>query len=488
MSSPETTLLASPTIELPPPATAAEIDRSCRVPLLFLGVGALKWLVLASLFGLVASVKLHAPRLLSDWDWFTYGRLQPLQLNLFLYGFAVPGAAAAALWLLARLGRVPLALPWMATMGALFWNIGVLIGGVGILIGDLTGFEGFEMPRYALAILFSAHLLIGISAGMTFHQRRERTVYVSQWFLFAGLLWFAWIFSTAGLLLLIRPVRGILQSVINWWYLHNLQMISLGFVGMALVFYLVPKLARRELHSRYLGMVAFWTLLLFGSLGGIHPGAPLPAWMPALSTVATVFTGVGIIAVGLNVWKTREGATPEPAPSPSWLLIQCAAAAFLVASALMLLGSLRGVSAITHFTLFTAGLRQLYGYGFLTLGLFAFTYHVFPRLTGSTLPSGALSWINVRGAVAGILLQSVPLVVGGWLQGRRLADPSVAFLDAWKPGLMFLRISTLGDLLMLLANGALLLNVFYGLFRLCREHWWPTVVDAARARPVEVNI
>ena len=59
---------------------------------------------------------------------------------------------------------------------------------------------------------------------LTFHQRRERQLFVSQWFLFAALFWFPWIYSTANLLLLAFPVRGMAQAVILvvfrcnlWW-------------------------------------------------------------------------------------------------------------------------------------------------------------------------------------------------------------------------------------------------------------------------------
>ena len=49
------------------------------------------WLVTASFFGLIVSLKFHMPGLLADRPWFTYGRAQAAQLNSFLYGFAAVG-------------------------------------------------------------------------------------------------------------------------------------------------------------------------------------------------------------------------------------------------------------------------------------------------------------------------------------------------------------------------------------------------------------
>ena len=77
--------------------------------------------------------------------------------------------------------------------------------------------------RYASVTLFFAYLFIGLGAMQTFHQRRERQLYISQWFLLAALFWFPWIYSTANILLVAKPVRGALQAAIAWWYAGNLM-------------------------------------------------------------------------------------------------------------------------------------------------------------------------------------------------------------------------------------------------------------------------
>src|SRR6267378_1519753 len=90
----------------------AEIDASCRVPLLVT----------------VASVKFHMPALLADCPWLTYGRIWPAATNCLLYGFGVQAGLGVALWLFARLGRSHLAQPIIVTAGAALWNLGVTIG------------------------------------------------------------------------------------------------------------------------------------------------------------------------------------------------------------------------------------------------------------------------------------------------------------------------------------------------------------------------
>src|ERR1035441_8395228 len=91
------------------------------------------------------------------------------------------------------------------------------------------------MPPYAARLVFLGYLMIVVWAALTFHRRRERQLFVSQWYLFAALFWFPWIYSTANLLLLTVRVRGMAQAVIAWWYADNLLVVWLGLVGLAAV-------------------------------------------------------------------------------------------------------------------------------------------------------------------------------------------------------------------------------------------------------------
>src|ERR1035441_6460203 len=183
------------------PIAPADIDASCRLPLVVLFLCAAVWLVIASAFALIASLKFHAPGFLADCAWLTYGRVRPASFNCLLYGFCLPAGLGVALWLLARLGRTRLALPGLVTVGAVCWNVGVAAGVWGILAGGSTGFENLEMRSHAARLVLLGYLTIVVWGALTFHQRRERHLYVSQWFLFAALFWFPWTYSTANLLL-----------------------------------------------------------------------------------------------------------------------------------------------------------------------------------------------------------------------------------------------------------------------------------------------
>ncbi len=468
-------------------ASPAEIDASCRMPVLFLLGKAAGWLALSSVFSLIASLKFHKPDLLADCAWLTYGRVQAAQVNMLIYGFAMQAGIGVALWLICRLGRAPLLQPGFITVSALVWHLGVAIGVFGILAGGSTGFEWLEMPRYASPILFLAYVLIGIWALLTFQQRREQRLYVSQWFLLAALFWFAWIYSTANLLLVFAPLRGTLQASLDWWYANNLNSVWFGFIGLATIFYFIPKILNRPLHSYHQALFACWLLALFGGWGGVPAGAPLPAWMPSLSTVMGAMTLVPVIAVALNCHRTLSGSYSALKTSLSLRFILFGLAAFILTNLLNVISSLYPVSEITRFTWFTAAQKQLGLYGFFAMTMFGAIYYIVPRLMQSEWPSARLANLHFWCTALGVAFYVLPLAAGGVVEGLAMNDANVPFMDVLKKTLMFIRVSTLGDLLMLIGNCCLMWNLCVLFYRCCRAYCVPAIASLSKTDVMEVT-
>ena len=434
----------------------SEINASCRLPLLVMFISAAVWLVIGSVFALIASIKFHAPGFLADCPWLTYGRVRPAYLNSILYGFCLQAGMGLTLWMFAWLGRTRMVQSWLVTTGAKLWNLGVTVGILGILAGDSTGFENLEMPRYAALILFLAYMMIGVWAALTFHHRSERRLLPSQWFLLTALFWFPWIYSTANLLLITFPVRGVAQAVIAWWYSANLQIVWLGSIGLAAFFYFVPKFIGRALYSHYLALFAFWTLLLFGGWTGIPNTAPVPAWMPALGTVTTVLMLIPLLAVALNIYGTVGSIQPKGPRNPELNFMMVGAAAFIIVGLMNILTALTGLTA---FTWFIPATTQLNVYGFFTFTLFGAIYYIVPQVIGIELRSPRMVRAHFWLALAGMVLLVLPLAAGGILQGIKLQNPSVVFPEIMKFTLHFLRVSTIGELLIMAGNVVFLGNL-----------------------------
>jgi cytochrome c oxidase cbb3-type subunit 1 len=461
----------------------SEIDVSCRLSLLVLFISAAVWLVLSSAFGLLASLIFHKPDLFSNSFAFSYGHLVSARTTSFLYGAGIQLGLAFTVWLFCRLGRTPLAQPLLVTVGAALWNLGVTVGVIGILAGDATGFETLDMPRYAALIVFLGYLIVATFAVVTLHGRRERPLYVSHWFLLAALFWFPWIFSTTNLSLLVFPVRGVTQAVIAWWFSANLQIVWFGLVGVGAIFYFVSKLTNRELHSQYLALFTFWMLILFASWIGIPNSAPVPAWMPALSTVGAVLTLIPVLTFALNLHGTVGGKYSVFTANPFLKFVGVGIVAFIVASLMNAVSSLIQVSQVTDFTWFTPARLQLYTYGFLAMVMFAGAYYIVPQLIGMEFPSAKLINAHFWLATAGIVLIVVPLAIGGIVQGLMLQNPANAFLKVTKVPLMFLRLSTVGDLLLLAGH----LVFFFNVVGLVRQFYAARAAAAIAAATAEIG-
>jgi cytochrome c oxidase cbb3-type subunit I len=441
------------------PITPAAIDASCRLPLVVLFLSAAVWLLVGSAFGLIASIKFHAPGFLADCASLTYGRVRPAAVNAMLYGFCLPAGLGVALWTIARLGRTRLAAPWLIAVGALCWNLGVALGLLGILRGSSTGYENLEMPAYAASLIFLGYVMMAFWGVVTFHQRRERQLYVSQWFLFAALFWFPWIYSTANLLLQGVGVRGMAQAAIAWWYSHNLLVVWLGLVGLAVIFYLAPKLLGRELHSRYLALLAFWMLILFGGAGGIPATAPVPAWMPAVGVVTALVSLVTVIAVFLNLFRTTGGKCMMFMSNPSLKFLGAGLVSFVMGGLASTVFAWPCLDRLTHFTWFSIAKGFLNSYGFFAMVTFAAVYHILPQLMAQGFPFPKLVRAHFFTAAAGLLLFVLPLAIGGIVQGVRLQHADIPFTGIAKGTLPWLRVSTMGDLLLALGHVFFFLNV-----------------------------
>jgi len=444
---------------------ASRIDASCRVPLLALFGGAALWLVVGLAMSLVAIMTFHKPDMFADCPFLTYGRAQAAANDLLLYGFCIPAGLGVMLWIFARLSQAELCLPLASIAAANLWHLGVLVGTVAILIGDSTGYAWLEFPRGASVLLFAAFLLVAISAMATFGARKERELYPSHWFLLAALFWFPWIYSTANLFLIVHhPVRGVAQAAIDWWFSNNLVFVWLALVGIGTVFYFLPKLANRPLHSRFLALFAFWTLILFGTWCGIPQGAPVPAWMPSASAAAASLLIVPLIAIAVIACKTVCGSTVACKGGPM-CHIKFGTTAFILSGLMLIAASCPQFSRVVEFTWFGPAQAQLQILGFFTIVMCGAIYELLPRVMNFELPFPKFVRLQHWLFMLGVVLWVGSLAVGGVEQGMKLQNPEAAFADSTNVALIFLRAGTTGLLLILLGSLLFAANIFAMTFK-----------------------
>lgn len=453
---------------------AAQIDASLRWPLLLVFSSAAAWLLVGLVLSLITAIKLHAPDFVANTSWLTLGRVRPAAMNCVLYGFASQASLGLMLWLLCRLGGNRFAFQIPTIVAAKLWNLGVTIGVIAILAGASTGFEWLEMPRYANGLLFVAYLLIGLCVIATFQARRVRELYPSQWFLLVALFWFPWAFSAANHLLILFPVRGTMQAVVNGWFTGSFATLWLGAVAVAAIYYFVPRLTEQPLYSSGLAAFAFWTLLGFGGFTGLIGliGGPVPRWMPAVSTAATVCL---LFPIGCNLvnWHLTASAGCRESECKVWKnnlplhFIMLGVLCYALNGLLNAFAAFPHVASVLNLTYFTTARHSLFLFGCVGSVLFGALYYILPRVAEANWANEKFIRLHLYCTLAGVALIVFGLALGGFLQGRKLANPSIAFLDVVKATTPMLGISTLGWTTLLLGQCLFAVNLLKLLRGVC---------------------
>jgi cytochrome c oxidase cbb3-type subunit 1 len=431
-----------------PPAPPV-IDASGRLPVLLLLGSALLWLVVASGFGLLASLNFHQPSLLADCPFFTYGHRASAAWAAMLFGFGGNAVLGITLWMFARLRGAKLQRPNVAALGGALWNLGVTAAVVGLIMGDGTGHEGVDLPVYAIRILLLGGALMAVTVGLTSLAGRSEEFYVSTWHLVGGLMVLPLALVMVYLLLGEMPVRGVAQATVASWAVNSLTQVWLGMVGLAIIYYFVPKILDCPLYSRQLAGVGFFSILLLGGFLGVHAGAPVPLWVVRLSTLAAVLFALPLGAVWFNIRRTIGIRAFATSHDLTLAFVGVAWWSFLAAGVATVLHP--WINAHTHFTLFTVAVRQLFVFGFLGMAALGAIHYIVPRLVGADWECPKCFRRAFFCATAGLLLYVAPMLYGGIAQGGVMNDAGQAYTNLPTTALMALRVAFLGELLMLLA-------------------------------------
>lgn len=418
-----------PAVATPPAHVDLDIrlraDASSRRPALLCFATALIWLIIGSIWGDLASLKLHMPDLLGQYGWLTFGRVRPAHLNSMIYGWASLAMLGVSLWIIPRLVHTELHWRGLAEAGVWVWNLGTLIGVAGILYGLTDGMEWLEMHRYAAdPLLVLGGGMVGVSLLRTLAARQVDHLYVSVWYIMGAYVWFPLIFLVGN-----WPFRGVESAASNWFYAHNALGLWLTAICLGAAYYFIPKVLGRPIYSYQLSLLGFWSLAFFYSLNGMHHliGGPLPTWMITTSIVASVLMLIPVLAVAVNHHMTMIGRFGALRYSPTLRFVVLGAIAYTAVSLQGMFTALREVNRVTHFTHWTIAHAHVGVYSFVTFVLFGSIYYVLPRLVRREWPSARLIRWHFWLVLVGIALYVVPLTLVGVLQGLALLDPTTPF-------------------------------------------------------------
>ncbi len=415
--------------------SVSRIDASISVPVRTFIFSSLLWLLVASVLSLIVALKLQVPSFLGECPWFTYGRIETLQRNAFIYGWASNALFALNLWIMSSLARFELKSSWLPVLGGIVWNLTLTYGLIQVLLGQLNGFALLEMPKEVAPAMVVAFLFAALWPAVAFARRPTGNVFVSQWYIIGATFVFPVIMVIAQLMLLWCPTLGVMQALVHSWFYQNLILLWLGGSALSAVYYFVAKESGRTISAYYLATVGFWTLFLFASWTGPATllGGPIPVWLQSVGVVAALLMLVPTVITAVNIFGTLA---PRNGIAQAWnnttlRFVLVGAISFTLSALLNIVFSTRSLNALVRFTPFGQAQEHLAIYSFVSMVIFGAAYYILPRLTGSFWPSAKLVHLHFWSCAAGSLLFVVAGLTQGWAAHGR-TDFAVSAL----PGLL----------------------------------------------------
>ncbi|WP_340152708.1 cbb3-type cytochrome c oxidase subunit I [uncultured Marivirga sp.] len=404
------------------------------VVLYYLGAGTF-WLIFGTLIGQYLGMKFIWPDMESV-AWLSFGRLRPVHTNTVFWGWSSLTMIGLAYFVIARTSNTKIHSVKLAYIAFILINLCVIIGNILLMAGINNGGGEYREYVWPVMSLFAIGLIITFfNFYKTVASRKISEIYISNWFILAALIWTT-VLAIIGYLPFYQDGLG--ETITQGYYMH--QGVGMWFMTftLGLVYYYLPAALNKPIYSYSLGVLAFWTQMLFYTLIGTHHFvfSPLPWW---LQTVAIVFSAgmfIPVLAGTTNFLLTMKGSWAQI--SKSYVL-----PFFLVGVVFYFVGSTQGsfqafrfTNFVWHFTDFNVAHSHMTMYGIIAFFLWASIYAIVPKVTGNEPPQilvGAHFWF----AFIGLFAYMISLMVGGtlkglsWIEGESFIESVILMKPYW---------------------------------------------------------
>jgi cytochrome c oxidase cbb3-type subunit 1 len=397
------------------PIAADSEDRDLAAVFAGYTMSAMLWLVFATFVAIVLAYKFGAPEFGSG-SWLTFGRLRPIHTNDTFYGFASIALVGTAYYVTARSCRTRLYSTGLAWLGMWLFNLAAVLGTIALALGYNDGDLEYREWPWPIRLIFAAALVVtAINLLATVARRSTDDIYLSNWYIMGGVLWTV-IIAVVGVLPWYQ--YGLGQVAVSGFYMHNAVGMWFTPLALGIFYYALPKLLSRPIYSYALGVLAFWTNLLFYPIIGSHHFlfSPLPWWLQTTAIVFSVAMLVPVLGGSANFLLTMRGRFGDVAHSYPLSFILVGVIGYLVGSTQGTVEAFRSLQEVWHLTSFTVGHSHLTMYGFVTFAVWGGIYALLPSATGkypSVLGMGLHFWL----ALVGSFIYVIAMSIGGTIQG-----------------------------------------------------------------------
>ncbi len=388
------------------------------------------WFVVAAVGGFILASWMVAPELplYNNVSWLVFSRLRPVHTNTMIFGFAGSALMGAMYYYVPHLARTPLYSRRIGQLTNWIWN-------VGILVGDITLLMGYSQSREYAEYIWPVDVGVLIAFALTFYNllktvaaRKEKLLYVSVWYAFAGVIFTFWIYFFGNAVWNPRTgaITGMPDGILAWFYGHGIVGLFLTPLAVGLSYYIVPLVCRNPLFSHTLSLVGFWSILIvYPHIGSHHLlQTPIPTWLKVVGVTGSIAMLIPVAVALTNLFLSMRGRLANFHADIGgkfvftglvWYLVVCLQGPFQ---------ALPSVQRVTHLTNWVVAHSHIAVLGFSAIIGLGGIYFIIPRITNRPLYSAKLAdiqyWLLLIGLTGFfIVLTMVGLVQGSsWLNGE----------------------------------------------------------------------
>lgn len=400
----------------------------------YLGCAAF-WLVIGTGVGEYVGIKFIAPDV-DQVSWLSFGRLRPVHTNMVFWGWASLGMMGLGYYVVPMVSNTKLYSVKWGWIALVLTNLQVTIGSISLMAGINNG--GGEFREYIwpiMALLAVALILTVINFIKTIANRTTKEIYISNWYIVSSLMFTIIIALTAYL-----PFwqNGLGETIVQGYYMHTGVGMWFTLFTLGLLYYFIPQQLNKPIYAYSLGILAFWTQILFYTIIGTHHFifSSIPWWLQTVAIVGSVGMIIPVFAATINYVMTFKGQWGKVSNSYTLPFFLVAVVYYFIVSMQGTAEAFRFTNLLWHFTDFTVAHSHLGFYGIISFAIWGGAYAIIPRLTRKEPPQhlvGAHFWL----AFIGLILYCFPLMFGAtlkgmmWMEGKPFIDSVVKMFDYW---------------------------------------------------------
>ena len=393
------------------------------------------WLVVGTGIGEYLGIKFVSP----DADhisWLSFGRLRPVHTNIVFWGWASLGMIGLGYYVVPIVSNAKIySIKWgWIALG--LTNMMVILGSLCLMSGINNGGGEFREYIWPVMALFAVALILTLANFMmTVARRTTKEIYIANWYIVSAIIFTIIVALTAYL-----PFwqDGVSETIVQGYFMHSGVGMWFTLYTLGLLYYFIPQQINRPIYAYSLGILAFWTQIIFYTIIGTHHFvfAPLPWWLQTVAIVGSAGMIIPVVAATINFTMTFKGQWHKVSTSYTLPFFLVAVVYYFIVSMQGTAEAFKFTNLIWHFTDFTVAHAHLGFYGIITFALWGGFYVVAPRLTGKEPPQhlvGVHFWL----AFIGLLFYTIPLSVGAtlrglmWMEGKPFIDSVILMFDYW---------------------------------------------------------